>query len=328
MIDFSADLGEGSPGEDEIWPLIIIGDGIAQSGAQAELTRLAELMENELGDPSGAARIYREIVTLRPLRRTRKLCVRLVTACPSCGAPNAPTSRFCGECGSSLGVPADSPGTAGTTADPGVTPSTRSSSPKTPSPRTAGRSSTSPSAAPCSGESPTVSVDEHAELIKVAVEHAAGRVPVIAGVGGNSTREAIELSRHAQEVGADAGLSVVPYYNRPTQEGMYQHFRAIAEAVDLPQFLYNVPGRTVADLQNDTVLRLAQIPNIIGIKDATGDLARGGHRGKDPDVALGQGDHRDVRGEDRYRGGRPPRRFRGSRARTWTGGPARGRRQH
>ncbi|HBQ89422.1 4-hydroxy-tetrahydrodipicolinate synthase [Alcaligenes aquatilis] len=127
-----------------------------------------------------------------------------------------------------------------------------------------------------SGESPTVSVDEHAELIKVAVEHAAGRVPVIAGVGGNSTREAIELSRHAQQVGADAGLSVVPYYNRPTQEGMYQHFRAIAEAVSLPQFLYNVPGRTVADLQNDTVLRLAQIPNIIGIKDATGDLARGG----------------------------------------------------
>lgn len=127
-----------------------------------------------------------------------------------------------------------------------------------------------------SGESPTVSVDEHAELIKVAVEHAAGRVPVIAGVGGNSTLEAIELSRHAQEVGAGAGLSVVPYYNRPTQEGLYQHFRAIAQAVDLPQFLYNVPGRTVADLQNETVLRLAQIPNIIGIKDATGDLARGG----------------------------------------------------
>ncbi|WP_454004850.1 4-hydroxy-tetrahydrodipicolinate synthase [Alcaligenes sp. Marseille-Q7550] len=127
-----------------------------------------------------------------------------------------------------------------------------------------------------SGESPTVSVDEHAELIKVAVEHAAGRIPVVAGVGGNSTREAIELSRHALEVGADAGLSVVPYYNRPTQEGLYQHFRSIAEAVELPQLLYNVPGRTVADLSNATVLRLAQIPNIIGIKDATGDLARGG----------------------------------------------------
>ncbi len=127
-----------------------------------------------------------------------------------------------------------------------------------------------------SGESPTVSVDEHAELIKVAVEHVAGRIPVVAGVGGNSTLEAIELSRHAQEVGADAGLSVVPYYNRPTQEGLYQHFRTIAEAVDLPQLLYNVPGRTVADLSNATVLRLAEIPNIIGIKDATGDLARGG----------------------------------------------------
>ncbi|WP_341667320.1 4-hydroxy-tetrahydrodipicolinate synthase [Alcaligenes sp. SDU_A2] len=126
-----------------------------------------------------------------------------------------------------------------------------------------------------SGESPTVSVDEHAELIKVAVEHAAGRVPVVAGVGGNSTKEAIELSRHALDVGADAGLSVVPYYNRPTQEGLYQHFRTIAEAVDLPQMLYNVPGRTVADLSNATVLRLAQLPNIFGIKDATGDLARG-----------------------------------------------------
>lgn len=127
-----------------------------------------------------------------------------------------------------------------------------------------------------SGESPTVSVDEHAELIKVAVEHVAGRIPVVAGVGGNSTLEAIELSRHAQEVGADAGLSVVPYYNRPTQEGLYQHFRTIAEAVELPQLLYNVPGRTVADLSNATVLRLAEISNIIGIKDATGDLARGG----------------------------------------------------
>jgi 4-hydroxy-tetrahydrodipicolinate synthase len=126
-----------------------------------------------------------------------------------------------------------------------------------------------------SGESPTVNVDEHAELINVAVSHAAGRLPVIAGVGGNSTAEAIDLSRHAKAVGAQAGLSVVPYYNKPTQEGMYQHFRAIAEAVDLPSILYNVPGRTVADLSNDTILRLAQVPGIIGVKDATGDIGRG-----------------------------------------------------
>lgn len=126
-----------------------------------------------------------------------------------------------------------------------------------------------------SGESPTVSVEEHAELIKVAVEHAAGRLPVIAGIGGNSTSEAIELSRHAQAVGAQAGLSVVPYYNKPTQEGLYQHFKTIAEAVDLPAILYNVPGRTVADMANDTVLRLAQVDGIVGIKDATGDIGRG-----------------------------------------------------
>ena len=125
------------------------------------------------------------------------------------------------------------------------------------------------------GESPTVSMDEHAELIRVAVEHAAGRIPVIAGVGANSTDEAIHLSRHAREVGAQAGLSVVPYYNRPSQEGLYRHFRAIAEAVDLPTILYNVPGRTGADMSNETVLRLAQVPGIIGIKDATGDIARG-----------------------------------------------------
>ncbi|OZI45525.1 4-hydroxy-tetrahydrodipicolinate synthase [Bordetella genomosp. 4] len=125
------------------------------------------------------------------------------------------------------------------------------------------------------GESPTVSMDEHAELIRVAVEHAAGRIPVIAGVGANSTDEAIHLTRHAQRVGAQAGLSVVPYYNKPSQEGLYQHFRAVAEAVDLPTVLYNVPGRTVADMSNDTVLRLAQIPGIIGIKDATGDIGRG-----------------------------------------------------
>lgn len=125
------------------------------------------------------------------------------------------------------------------------------------------------------GESPTVSMDEHAELIRVAVEHAAGRIPVIAGVGANSTDEAIHLARHAKRVGAQAGLSVVPYYNKPSQEGLYQHFRAVAEAVDLPTVLYNVPGRTVADISNETVLRLAQIPGVIGIKDATGDIGRG-----------------------------------------------------
>jgi len=124
------------------------------------------------------------------------------------------------------------------------------------------------------GESPTVNVDEHCELIRVAVEHAAGRLPVIAGTGANSTAEAIELARFAQKAGADAHLSVVPYYNKPTQEGLYRHFRAIAEAVPLPLILYNVPGRTVADLANDTVLRLAQVPNIIGIKDATGSIDR------------------------------------------------------
>ena len=125
------------------------------------------------------------------------------------------------------------------------------------------------------GESPTVSVEEHCELIKVAVEHVARRVPVIAGTGGNSTAEAIELTRYAKEVGADASLQVVPYYNRPTQEGMYQHFRKIAEAVDLPVILYNVPGRTVADMSNETIVRLAQVPGIIGVKDATGNIARG-----------------------------------------------------
>jgi len=125
------------------------------------------------------------------------------------------------------------------------------------------------------GESPTVSMDEHAELIRVAVAHAAGRVPVIAGVGANATDEAIHLARHARAVGAQAGLSVVPYYNKPSQEGIYRHFRAVAEAVELPIILYNVPGRTVADMSNATVLRLAQVPGIIGIKDATGDIGRG-----------------------------------------------------
>ncbi|MGA2548852.1 MAG: 4-hydroxy-tetrahydrodipicolinate synthase [Burkholderiaceae bacterium] len=126
-----------------------------------------------------------------------------------------------------------------------------------------------------SGESPTVSVEEHCALIRTAVEHAAKRIPIIAGAGGNSTSEAIELTRFAKRVGADAALSVVPYYNRPTQEGLYQHFKSIAEAVELPLWIYNVPGRTVADASNETVLRLAQIPNITGIKDATGDIGRG-----------------------------------------------------
>lgn len=124
------------------------------------------------------------------------------------------------------------------------------------------------------GESPTVDVDEHCELIRVSVEHAAGRIPVIAGTGANSTREAIELARFAEKAGAAAHLSVVPYYNKPTQEGLYRHFRAIAEAVELPLILYNVPGRTVADLGNDTALRLAEVPNIVGIKDATGSIDR------------------------------------------------------
>ncbi len=124
------------------------------------------------------------------------------------------------------------------------------------------------------GESPTVSVEEHCEIIRVSVEHAAGRVPIMAGAGGNSTQEAIELSRYAKKVGADCTLQVVPYYNRPSQDGMVQHFRAIAEGVDIPHVLYNVPGRTVADLQHDTVLKLAQIDNIVGIKEATGNIER------------------------------------------------------
>src|SRR6187431_1773738 len=125
------------------------------------------------------------------------------------------------------------------------------------------------------GESPTVSVEEHQEIIRVAVEQAKGRVPIMAGCGANSTREAIELAKYAQKVGADCQLQVVPYYNKPTQEGQYQHFKAIAEAVgDLPTILYNVPGRSVADMQHDTVLRLAQVPGIIGIKEATGNIER------------------------------------------------------
>jgi 4-hydroxy-tetrahydrodipicolinate synthase len=124
------------------------------------------------------------------------------------------------------------------------------------------------------GESPTVDHDEHCELIRVAVETARGRIPVIAGTGGNSTSEAIELTTYAREVGADATLQVVPYYNKPTQEGLYRHFRKVAETVDLPLILYNVPGRTVADLANETTLRLTQVPGIVGLKDATSDMAR------------------------------------------------------
>ena len=125
------------------------------------------------------------------------------------------------------------------------------------------------------GESPTVDFDEHKELIRVAVDHAKGRIPIVAGTGGNSTVEAIELTESAKRAGATACLSVVPYYNKPAQEGLYRHFRKVAETVDLPMIVYNVPGRTVADLANDTVLRLAQVPGVIGIKDATANLERG-----------------------------------------------------
>ena len=124
------------------------------------------------------------------------------------------------------------------------------------------------------GESPTVSIDEHCDVIRIAVEHAKGRIPIMAGSGANSTAEAIELSCYAMKVGADCTLSVVPYYNKPSQQGIYRHFRAIAEAVDVPLVLYNVPSRTVADMQVDTTLRLAQIPGIVGIKDATGNIDR------------------------------------------------------
>ena len=124
------------------------------------------------------------------------------------------------------------------------------------------------------GESPTVNVQEHCEIIRVSVEQAKGRVPIMAGCGANSTAEAIELARYAKGVGADCQLQVVPYYNKPTQEGQYLHFKAIAEAVDLPMVLYNVPGRSVADMLHDTVLRLTQVPGIVGIKEATGNIER------------------------------------------------------
>ena len=142
------------------------------------------------------------------------------------------------------------------------------------------------------GESPTVDVEEHCEIIRVAVEHAAGRVPIMAGAGANSTTEAIELSKFAKRVGADCTLQVVPYYNKPTQEGIYRHFRAIAEAVDIPVVLYNVPGRTVADMQVDTTLRLAQVPGIVGIKEASGNLDRAAWliRGAPKGFAIYSGD--------------------------------------
>ncbi len=124
------------------------------------------------------------------------------------------------------------------------------------------------------GESPTVNVQEHCEIIRVSVEQAKGRVPIMAGCGANSTSEAIELTHFAKEVGADCHLQVVPYYNKPTQQGQYQHFKAIAEAVELPMVLYNVPGRSVADMGHDTVLRLAHVPGIVGIKEATGNIER------------------------------------------------------
>ncbi|MFW2066920.1 4-hydroxy-tetrahydrodipicolinate synthase [Acinetobacter johnsonii] len=142
------------------------------------------------------------------------------------------------------------------------------------------------------GEASTLSMKEHTQVIKEIIRVANKRIPIIAGTGANSTREAIELTKEAKELGADAALLVTPYYNKPTQEGLYQHYKAIAEAVDLPQILYNVPGRTGVDLANETVFRLADIPQIVGIKDATGDVPRGqalleGLAGKDMIVYSG-----------------------------------------
>ena len=124
------------------------------------------------------------------------------------------------------------------------------------------------------GESPTVNVEEHCEIIRVSVEHARGRVPIMAGAGGNATAEAIELTRYAKKVGADCSLQVVPYYNKPTQEGLYQHYKAIHDAAELPIIIYNIPGRCVIDMSVATMARLAKLPNIVGVKDATADLAR------------------------------------------------------
>ena len=142
------------------------------------------------------------------------------------------------------------------------------------------------------GESPTVDFDEHKALIRLAVEHAKGRIPIIAGTGGNSTAEAVELTESAKHAGATACLSVVPYYNKPTQEGLYRHFRAVAEKVGLPMILYNVPGRTACDMLPETVERLSAIPNIVGIKDATGNLGRG------REILERCGDRLDVYGGD------------------------------
>ncbi|MCY6413042.1 MULTISPECIES: 4-hydroxy-tetrahydrodipicolinate synthase [Acinetobacter] len=125
------------------------------------------------------------------------------------------------------------------------------------------------------GEASTLSMEEHIKVIQEVIRVANKRIPIIAGTGANSTREAIELTQAAKDVGADAALLVTPYYNKPTQEGLYQHYKAIAEAVDIPQILYNVPGRTGVDMQNETVIRLADVKNIVGIKDATGDIPRG-----------------------------------------------------
>jgi 4-hydroxy-tetrahydrodipicolinate synthase len=144
-----------------------------------------------------------------------------------------------------------------------------------------------------SGESPTVTVEEHREILRVSVEQSARRIPIIAGCGANSTMEAIALAKFAESIGADAQLQVVPYYNKPTQEGLFQHFKAIALATPkLPVILYNVPGRTVADLQHDTVLRLAQVPGIVGIKEATGNIERAQWLIRDvpPEFAVYSGD--------------------------------------
>jgi 4-hydroxy-tetrahydrodipicolinate synthase len=124
------------------------------------------------------------------------------------------------------------------------------------------------------GESPTLSHDEHKRVVELCIEAAAGRVPVMAGTGSNSTEEAINLTKHAKRAGADAALVVTPYYNKPTQEGLYAHFKAIAEAVDIPIFIYNIPGRSVVNMSVETMARLAELPNIVGLKDATGDLTR------------------------------------------------------
>jgi 4-hydroxy-tetrahydrodipicolinate synthase len=150
------------------------------------------------------------------------------------------------------------------------------------------------------GESPTVDVEEHEQLIQIAVEHAANRIPIIAGTGANSTKEAIELATFSKKAGAAASLTVVPYYNKPTQEGLYQHFKAIAEAVDMPHILYNVPGRTAADMNNDTVLRLAQIPNIVGIKGCDGGIDRGSDllQRAPKDFAIYSGDDASTLGAD------------------------------